>query len=93
LLEREFNPAIAENLAELAEIARGEEDYWENEISGWMGTVVQWTSRQRPALVQLTATGLQPASELEACGSEAGNASLDLSWLLAEPLAAQRRVI
>jgi tRNA(Ile)-lysidine synthase len=42
LLEREFNPSVAENLAELAEIARGEEDYWENEISGWLGTIVQW---------------------------------------------------
>jgi tRNA(Ile)-lysidine synthase len=43
LLEREFNPAVAESLAELAEIARGEEDYWENEISGWLGTVVRWS--------------------------------------------------
>ncbi|HEY6768855.1 MAG TPA: tRNA lysidine(34) synthetase TilS [Candidatus Sulfotelmatobacter sp.] len=43
LLEREFNPSIAENLAELAEIARGEEDYWENEAAGWMGTTVQWS--------------------------------------------------
>ena len=34
LLEREFNPTIVENFAELAEIARDEEDYWENEISG-----------------------------------------------------------
>lgn len=44
LLEREFNPAVAENLAELAEIARGEEDYWENEVAGWMGTAVQWSA-------------------------------------------------
>ena len=43
LLEKEFNPAVAENLSELAEIARGEEDYWENEIAGWMGTAVHWT--------------------------------------------------
>ncbi len=43
LLEQEFNPAVAENLAELAEIARGEEDYWENEVSGWLGTTVQWS--------------------------------------------------
>jgi tRNA(Ile)-lysidine synthase len=43
LLEKEFNPAVAENLAELAEIARGEEDYWENEIAGWMGTAVHWS--------------------------------------------------
>jgi tRNA(Ile)-lysidine synthase len=42
LLEREFNPAVVEGLAELAEIARDEEDYWENEVSGWLGTVVQW---------------------------------------------------
>jgi len=38
LLEREFNPAVAENLAELAEIARGEEDYWGDEIAEWMET-------------------------------------------------------
>ena len=43
LLEKEFNPAVAENLAELAEIARGEEDYWENEVAGWMGTGVHWS--------------------------------------------------
>jgi tRNA(Ile)-lysidine synthase len=43
LLEREFNPAVVASLAELAEIARDEEDYWENEISGWLGTVVQWS--------------------------------------------------
>jgi tRNA(Ile)-lysidine synthase len=43
LLEREFNPAVAESFAELAEIARDEEDYWDNEISGWLGTVVQWS--------------------------------------------------
>ncbi len=43
LLEKEFNPSVAENLAELAEIARGEEDYWENEVAGWMGTGVHWS--------------------------------------------------
>jgi tRNA(Ile)-lysidine synthase len=43
LLEKEFNPSVAENLAELADIARGEEDYWENEVSGWLGTTVQWS--------------------------------------------------
>ena len=43
LLEKEFNPSVAENLAELAEIARGEEDYWDNEIAGWMGTTVHWS--------------------------------------------------
>ena len=43
LLEKEFNPAVAENLAELAEIARGEEEYWDNEVAGWMGTAVHWS--------------------------------------------------
>jgi tRNA(Ile)-lysidine synthetase-like protein len=42
-LEREFNPAVVESFAELAEIARDEEDYWENEVSGWLGTVVRWS--------------------------------------------------
>jgi tRNA(Ile)-lysidine synthase len=43
LLEREFNPAVVQSLSELAEIARDEEDYWDNEASGWLGTVVQWS--------------------------------------------------
>jgi tRNA(Ile)-lysidine synthase len=43
VLEKEFNPAVAENLAELAEIARGEEEYWDNEVAGWMGTAVHWS--------------------------------------------------
>jgi tRNA(Ile)-lysidine synthase len=62
LLQKEFNPAVAENLAELAEIARGEEDYWENEVAGWMGTAVHWSEPEwaRPVsegagLIQITA--------------------------------------
>jgi tRNA(Ile)-lysidine synthase len=46
LLEKEFNPAVAENLAELAEIARGEEEYWESEVAGWMGTAVHWSEAE-----------------------------------------------
>ena len=42
VLEKEFNPVISESLSELAEIARGEEDYWQNEVSGWMGTGIHW---------------------------------------------------
>jgi len=65
LLEREFNPAVAENLAELAEIARGEEDYWENEVSGWLGTTVQWSKPEwaraassSDGLVQIAGLGI-----------------------------------
>ncbi len=50
LLEREFNPTVAEGLSELAEIARGEEDYWENEISE-PGPVVMNASVSRAWLV------------------------------------------
>jgi tRNA(Ile)-lysidine synthase len=59
LLEKEFNPAVAENLAELAEIARDEEDFWENEVAGWMGTGVHWSEPEwtkapsNPALIQI----------------------------------------
>jgi tRNA(Ile)-lysidine synthase len=69
LLEKEFNPSVAENLAELAEIARGEEDYWENEVSGWMGTGVHWSepewARRKPAsdgLIQIALSSKIPTS-------------------------------
>lgn len=62
VLEKDFNPSVTENLAELAEIARGEEDYWENEIAGWMGTAIDWSQpdwvpKEMPAggLVQIAA--------------------------------------
>jgi tRNA(Ile)-lysidine synthase len=107
LLEREFNPAVVESFAELAEIARDEEDYWENEISGWLGTVVQWSqpewTRGLPgfegsqALVQIQAS--QPAlspellERLEQAGPAIMNASVSRPWLLTEPRAVQRRVV
>jgi len=107
LLEREFNPAVVENLSELAEIARDEEDYWENEISGWLGTVVQWSqpewTRGLPGfegsqeLVQIQAS--QPAlspellERLEQPGPAIMNASVSRPWLLTEPRAVQRRVV
>jgi tRNA(Ile)-lysidine synthase len=107
LLEREFNPAVAESFSELAEIARDEEDYWENEISGWLGTVVQWSqpewTRGLPgfegsqALVQIQAS--QPAlspelvERVEQPGPAVMNASVSRPWLLTEPRAVQRRVV
>jgi tRNA(Ile)-lysidine synthase len=108
LLEREFNPAVAESFAELAKIARDEEDYWENEISGWLGTVVQWSqpewTRGLPgfdgsqALVQIQASNPQLASpelmeRLEQAGPAIMNASVSRPWLLTEPRAVQRRVV
>jgi tRNA(Ile)-lysidine synthase len=102
LLEREFNPSVAEGLSELAEIARAEEDYWGNEISGWMGTAIHWTEpewlgqaagRDPQALVQLQPCNPELQKRIEAPGPLVMNASVDLLWLLSEPLAVQRRAI
>jgi tRNA(Ile)-lysidine synthase len=74
LLERDFNPSVVENLSELAEIARDEEDYWENETSGWLGTVVQWTQPGAPSqLVQIlpSALSIAPLSVAEESVAEA----------------------
>jgi len=104
LLEREFNPAVAEGLSELAEIARGEEDYWENEISGWFGTTVQWSeppwargilpgSSGSPSLVQITPANPELIRRLEEPGPVVMNASVSRAWLVTEPVAVQRRVV
>ncbi len=86
LLEKEFNPSVAENLAELANIAQGEEDYWDNEVAGWMGTAVQWSepewaqaSSEGGALVQIASvpSKFDDASNLE---TKIDNAT----WLVAD---------
>ena len=107
LLEKEFNPSVAENLAELAEIARSEEEYWENEVAGWMGTVLHWVEPDwaRPAtqksLVQISPSGPQSfplgdadlKSKIESAPWLVANASVSRPWLLSEPVAVQRRVV
>jgi tRNA(Ile)-lysidine synthase len=107
LLEQEFNPSIAENLAELAEIARGEEDYWENEISGWLGTTVQWSQpdwaravSQASSLVQIAALPNGNANRRDGLQSKIDNApwlvmnaSVNRMWFLGEPVAVQRRLM
>lgn len=105
LLEKEFNPSVTGNLAELAEIARAEEDYWQNEVAGWMGTGVHWSEpgwARKLDLVQIGPAGLSSTApsvsgELERKIRNAPwlvmNASVDRIWLLGEPLAVQRRII
>ena len=107
LLEKEFNPKIAEGLAELAEIAREEEDYWENEVAGWMGTAVHWSEpewmeshKPHPPTQNVGRMGqaelvqIQPAASPEgAFPSAAMNASVDRLWFLGEPVAVQRRLV
>ena len=41
LLEKEFNPAIRSNLADLAEMARLEDDYWRNELAALLPRLVR----------------------------------------------------
>jgi tRNA(Ile)-lysidine synthase len=100
LLEREFNPAATTTLAELAELARGEEDYWDTEISGWMGTAIHWTEPSwapsagaGQSLVQVQPFSPELQTRIDEPGPLVMNASVDLLWLLSEPLAVQRRAI
>jgi tRNA(Ile)-lysidine synthase len=109
LLEQEFNPAVAENLAELAEIARGEEDYWENEISGWLGTTVQWSQpdwaravSREVSLIQIAPLGKRASAsskdsdlreKIDNTPWLVMNASVSRMWFLGEPVAVQRRLV
>lgn len=108
LLEREFNPAVAENLAELAEIARGEQEYWHNEVAGWMGTAVHWIEpdwarrvTQPAEFVQISLSGGKPLpaqeADLQARIDNAewlvANASVSRPWFLSESVAVQRRAV
>src|SRR5215471_13667122 len=90
MVEREFNPSIREGLSELAEIARGEEDYWQNEAEGWMGTGIHWSAggNTNSDLVQLLPDATGPRQS-----SQSLTAAVDRIWLLSEPLAVQRRII
>ena len=108
LLEKEFNPSVAENLAELAEIARAEEEYWENEVAGWMGTAVHWTEPDwlqqasgKAGLVQISLSAGPPSasadadlqSRIDSADWLVANASVSRPWFLSEPIAVQRRVV
>ena len=98
LLESQFNPAVQQTLSELADIARGEEDYWQNEIAGWMGTAIHWAEPEwaNPAqqgLVQLQPFNPELRERLQEPGPLVMNATVDRMWLLSEPLAVQRRAI
>ncbi len=77
LLEREFNPAIRQVLAETAEIARAEESYWQAAIQQLQAEVLHEVA---PAADR---EGEDPAKEVH----------LRVDQLAALPLAVQRRVV
>lgn len=105
LLEKEFNPAAAEKLAELAEIARGEEEFWEKECNRVFGSIV---SLRKPAwLPNPLYVPLAPAENghksetpdpllverLKQPGPMISDFGLNLEKFRALPLGAQRRLI
>ena len=105
LLEKEFNPSVAETLGDVAEIARGEEDYWDNEVAGWMGTGVHWSEpawAKKSELVQIRGgggiqAGAASASDVESKIGDVPwlvmNASVDRLWLRASRWRFSGRVI
>jgi len=79
LLEREFNPAIRQTLADLADVAQAENDYWSNQLS--------------TLLPRLIHEGKPSRSGRSSSGDAQGVVALDLSDLRSLPLALQRQVI
>ena len=79
LLERDFNPAIRQTLADLAELARGEEEFWENELSLLLPRMVR--------------EGKPSRSGRSLSGQSAEVLALDLRALGSQPLAVRRLVL
>jgi tRNA(Ile)-lysidine synthase len=79
LLERDFNPAIRQTLADLAENAQAESDYWNNECSSLL-----------PRLIH---EGKPSRSGRSSSGDAQGVLALDLAGLRSLPLALQRQII
>ena len=79
MLERDFNPSIKQTLADLAELARGEEEYWSNELASLL-----------PRLVR---QGKPSRSGRNLSGESEGVLALDLAALQGLPLAIRRLVL
>jgi tRNA(Ile)-lysidine synthase len=79
LLERDFNPAIRHTLADLAEIARAEAEYWNAETS--------------LALSRLVREGKPSRSGRTAGRDASGTVAIDLAGFQSLPLALRRQVL
>jgi tRNA(Ile)-lysidine synthase len=79
LLEREFNPEIRKTLSDLAEVARAESDYWEQQLSALV-----------PKLVR---QGKPTRSGRTARGESSRILAVDLTAWAALPLALQRKTL
>ena len=78
-LEKDFNPAIRQTLADIAELAHGEDEYWSKELSSLL-----------PRLVH---EGKPSRSGRSSSGASHGVLALDIKALSNLPLAVQRQVI
>jgi tRNA(Ile)-lysidine synthase len=83
LLERDYNPAIKAALADLAEIARAEEEYWDKEVGGVFTRLVRSGKPSRSGRTNSQPGGAAAAEIL----------SIELAALQALPLALQRRLL
>lgn len=82
LLEHDYNPGIRETLSDLAEVARGEEEYWETEITRLAERLIRFGKPSRSGR----------SNRVEGSAATAPPAlALDLSSL-SLPLALQRRL-
>ena len=79
LLERDFNPDIRQTLADLAELARGEEEFWDNELF--------------LLLPRLVREGKPSRSGRSISGQSAEVLAIDLQSLGSQPLAVRRLVL
>src|SRR5215467_14134851 len=77
LLERDYNPAIRQILADLAEVARGEEEYWEKELSNLKARLIRSGKPSRSGR----------------SNSQEPTLAVDLAAIKALPLALQRRLL
>ncbi len=78
-LEQNYNPALRQNLADVAEVARAEEEYWEKEVPGLLRRLVR--------------SGKPSRSGRSSSPSEPPVLALELAPFQGLPLAVQRRVL
>lgn len=79
LLQQDFNPAIRQTLADLAEMARAEAEYWDREVSA--------------VLPRLLHTGKPSRSGRSNSGPASATWALDLAAFRSLPLAMQRQLL
>ena len=77
LLQRDYNPALRQTLADLAEVARAEEEYWENELVDLKARLVRSGKPSRSGRSNRQESVL----------------AVDLSAFAGQPLAVQRRLL